>query len=665
MQEYANILLLVTLAVALALGLHRVFRQVVFQVRSKAEEVRSSGGSKALITLKTLLSFLQLSNLMLDFNLQWPGMITGVFGAFGAASGSLVNAAFLSCLLKWNERHRHLVLILVPLLSICIPGIVVCVVKLLHRRKLAQWQRRESGSTEPRGDAPRLRLYGVPPDTLLSTVVLLLLYLSYPSVSRQALRSIVCTNIGGQPLLSFDLTVPCDNSHTPYRVFAWAQLALISLGLPILSSATLYYKRRVLHTEEVRRVYHFLYAGYRPSVYWFESARMLTKLALSAASTLLVDSSYGARAFFGLLTLLTGAGLQLQLQPYSSQTQGKLELASILLCFFYLLSGLFFAADSEHEWVAFLLVCAVVGAAVAFVGLCLYLIALDLWRSEQATRLARAMSASLGRHRRHTVQAFSKLVTEAMQERTLFGRFMAWSQHQSGPWSCNGSACRGGTTARGANEDEDPPLSTSSVTTNWEIYTTDEGDVYFYNRKTLETSWDKPDELTRIQAASEAAAEAWIMQASRSTGLRTYYNTVTMLRQDMRPTCMPLQRNECWSISKDPATGLPHFYNSFDQEATLVLPPDFVPTPEEAAQYGWFLDSMRMAQGGGEPSPASDNPMLAGDAESLVSSAAPEGWQREVTEEGWPYWHSEETGESFWEEDFFSVGPGGASAGGP
>ncbi len=647
MPLWVDVLIFSIFVLLLTLLIFKAIQSILQQVASGGQ---ASSRGQLITTAKTLLSFLQLLSLVVDFNLQWPSGLASFLGASSGAGGANLNFTFLSCLLGWNEQQRHMTFSVLPVLCLLIPALALCLITLLAKK-----QRSTSGS----GRASML-LEVSSPYQVYSTIVLFLLFLVYPTVSRQALRAISCLDVDGSLFLSFDLGVRCDDGHTMYQVLAWLQVVFISFGVPLGLFILLYRKRNELQREEVRRVYHFLYSGYTPRAYWFESARMLLKWALVASSTLLVNDPYGVRVFFGLFVLLVGLAVQLSVQPYANPLQSKLELASFLICVFFLLSGLFFASDTGNKTGETILLLLGITGTCIYIIICLYTIAYDVWQSGKAKKMAKAISQA----KRKGSLAMSGAISAAMQEDTRWGRLMESiaSQLRSLDDKLNrGELCKctfcGGSRAR------------TGVTT-WEEYTADDGDQYYFNRETEETTWEKPDEVSALEAFGESVAHAWIMQASKASGLRTYFNTITQFRTDKRPVLMPLARAECWEIKMDPQLHIPYYHNTLTHENEFLKPAEFVPTEAQMDEWGWFMKGQdgAMATTGNRRASNSniqmsnpirkdaeeDNYDNQGSPSSIAStkSIKNDAWSRHTDDNGDVFWSNKLTGESMWDDEY-------------
>lgn len=652
MPLWADVIIFIAVVVCLSLVLAKAIQSILQQVASGGQ---ASSRGQLITTAKTLLSFLQLLSLVLDFNLNWPSVLGSFLAVSSGAGGANVNFTFLSCILKWNEQHKHLVFSIVPAMCLLLPAIALSILNCWH---MNQRSTQKAGITTAIFEVSS-------PRQIYATVVLFLLFLVYPSTSRQALRAISCYDVDGQAFLSFDLGVPCDSSQERYKIVAWLQVVFISFGIPTGLFLLLYRKRNQLQKEQVRRVYHFLYSGYTPTAYWFECVRMLLKGALVASATLLVNDAFGVRTFFGLLVLLVGLAVQLSVQPYVNGLQAKLELASFLICVFFLLSGLFFASETGNTTGEAILLVLGITFTSAYLIICMYTIAYDIWQSGKATKLASALK----KVKRGGSMTLANAVSVAMQDDTRWGRLMDRISRKVS--SFNDRVARGELCSCSCFG------NTLSDTTAWEAYTADDGDQYYFNRDTEETTWDKPAEVTNLEAWGESVAHAWIMQASKDSGLRTYFNTITQFRTDERPELMPLARAECWEIKIDPQVHVPYYHNTLTHENEFLKPMEFVPTERQMNEWGWFM----RAQGGVAATTSTLTPSAAASmsmpaeiemsnpfkarAEATAEAAAVridedkitlqpvhDKWARFEDTMGKVYWQCASSGESIWDDEY-------------
>merc|ERR1711871_676392 len=82
-----------------------------------------------------------------------------------------------------------------------------------------------------------------------------------------------------------NLDVDCTSSeHISQQILAAAGLAVWSFGVPLLFFCILYKCKSKLHTDSYIQTIGFLYNGFEPQVYWFESFIMIRKVVFVICS---------------------------------------------------------------------------------------------------------------------------------------------------------------------------------------------------------------------------------------------------------------------------------------------------------------------------------------------------------------------------------------------
>lgn len=95
-----------------------------------------------------MLNFLQACSVLVAFNLKWPAELRDFLTAAGFAGGMASGASFVDCALKWNVYELQVAFMLLPLCVIAIPGCIIGVLVLRHRRQVAEWKERLGQSSE-------------------------------------------------------------------------------------------------------------------------------------------------------------------------------------------------------------------------------------------------------------------------------------------------------------------------------------------------------------------------------------------------------------------------------------------------------------------------------------------------------------------------------------
>eukprot|EP01138_Halocafeteria_seosinensis_P014920 gb/GECG01015231.1/.p1 GENE.gb/GECG01015231.1/~~gb/GECG01015231.1/.p1 ORF type:complete len:909 (+),score=82.43 gb/GECG01015231.1/:1-2727(+) len=558
------VLILIVITVVAVLAIMRVLRKA-----SKNTLVDTYQKRELLTTMKILFNFLQVLSFFSEFAVEWSTQVLNLFGTAGSTTGLSFNLSFIDCALGWNSRQRYVFIFILPFLIILIPAIAISLVLLWHQKKSRASEARQGYPLPP------LLFWGVTPVGLYSTIVMVLLFLFYPTASRNSLLMVKCSKpIDGTQYITDDFTLSCeDSSHAIFSALAWIQLTLISFGFPIVSAGVLFYNRDKLHHDRIRRRFSFLYSGYDKTRYWYESVIMARKFGLIGAAVTLSDSSVGYQLFWGVTILVVSLLLHLWLRPFQDHMHGVIEqIALISLVFILLIGQLIAFQDLSAGMGAFLtsiIVISVCTVTLATLSVLVYDLRQIAKNSEFPKRLRFAF---LKKDTRDSVSTFDS-----------------------------------------AQSHEIPELPSNS---DWEKRTHPNGMVYYFNKKTHKSQWDKPAELEEAEDEQNRIASAWDIKQHPKYQLPYYVNYITREMKWERPQEMPLKPGECWEIRVDSSTGVPYFYNSLTDKTEWEKPEDFVPAPEQQA---YLLALEKQSAGGPSAGPP---PAIQGAAavRSLISS---------------------------------------------
>ncbi|KAL3930332.1 MAG: hypothetical protein SGPRY_001582 [Prymnesium sp.] len=151
-----------------------------------------------------------------------------------------------------------------------------------------------------------------------SPYLLLLLFLTYPIVSRMAFSGFSCYEFTSSAWLKADVAIECyTSSHRAVQALASAAIVLYPLSLLILTGALLLKARISIIAERptpLSTAISFLHREYKPHMYWWELVEMLRRFVLVGLMVLYQDTMMQLI----LATLLSAMFLLLQVQasPY-------------------------------------------------------------------------------------------------------------------------------------------------------------------------------------------------------------------------------------------------------------------------------------------------------------------------------------------------------------
>jgi hypothetical protein len=192
-------------------------------------------------------------------------------------------------------------------------------------------------------------------DRLVLSVVVLM-YLTYPTMVKQSLAALACENIGQKLWLATDLQEPCyEGAHlTVVLLLSLPQIILYLLGLPMGATALLFRKRTRLHEPRTQFRWGLLYAGYRPKVWWWELSVVVRKVSM-----ILVGGVFGfhlkpdMQVHLALFLISLNLVAHMVAMPFDELTRTHrilhwLELGSLCVCWATLHSGtIFFIGENE------------------------------------------------------------------------------------------------------------------------------------------------------------------------------------------------------------------------------------------------------------------------------------------------------------------------------
>ncbi|GLE10792.1 hypothetical protein PINS_up023043 [Pythium insidiosum] len=132
------------------------------------------------------------------------------------------------------------------------------------------------------------------------------------------------------------------------------------------------------------------------------------------------------------------------------------------------------------------------------------------------------------------------------------------------------------------------------------------GYYYYYNHRTMESTFERPAEFAvasvTTAAAVEQSADGWAKYVDPATGYAYYYNHYTMASTYERPPTFltprageaPLETGaDGWAKYFDSASGACYYYHAASQRSTFDRPRSFATPRVEAGRQGleWRVDA--------------------------------------------------------------------------
>jgi hypothetical protein len=126
---------------------------------------------------------------------------------------------------------------------------------------------------------------------------------------------------------------------------------LYALGIPLTAAALLVCNRNYLHHKRVRASLGFLYTGYRPETFYWETVVMFRKAIVAAIAVFLAPLGAAIQTYASIVLVFVLAVLQVVFQPFRFATLNRLELGSLVTAFVTFECGLFLTDPNSSELV--------------------------------------------------------------------------------------------------------------------------------------------------------------------------------------------------------------------------------------------------------------------------------------------------------------------------
>ncbi len=117
------------------------------------------------------------------------------------------------------------------------------------------------------------------------------------------------------------------------------------IGVPLIVWSLLKDRKQQLENEEVKSKFGFLYNGYKPSNYFWESVIMLRKVSIIFIAVFLQGEGSRIQAFVVFMLVVCFTVLTSRRKPYLSRRVNDLEVFSLLSSGITLYAGFFFLSE--------------------------------------------------------------------------------------------------------------------------------------------------------------------------------------------------------------------------------------------------------------------------------------------------------------------------------
>lgn len=309
---------------------------VVIVVRATGDyrdEKGAGGGRSVVATIKIFINYLFMLSLLRTLAVEWPPSLRNLFKSAKTMSGGAISLADCFKLEYWSIVRFYFFML--PSFCFVVPLLVITLIvvwKIL------------SGAAVTIGTA---EIFDMNPRTIYRNTVLVLSYVAWPAVARQAFEVMHCTTINDRNYLSADMRISCDTStYASYR--AWA-ITILAFFIPLFPAGvfTLLYRnqrkiRKGEHsqhmTAEFRNKFRFLFEGLHKDYPYWELFVMTRKLIFTGTLTLLAHQRW-LQLPACLCVMAAIFGLHAAASPYKNWWKGALETVALFALMLSLLLG--------------------------------------------------------------------------------------------------------------------------------------------------------------------------------------------------------------------------------------------------------------------------------------------------------------------------------------
>ena len=189
------------------------------------------------------------------------------------------------------------------------------------------------------------------------SMVLLLTFLVYSSVSSTLFRAFACEELDGDKYyLRSDYRIECDSSkHRGFQVYAGVMIILYTVGIPALYSGLLFRDRHVLRIEEGDRgetpprvtSTSGLWKPYTPKVFYYKVIECSRRILLAGVVVFIYP--YTAAQIAVTLMIAFAFVISEALSPYSSPWDTWISRMGHVVVFFSMYAALLLKVDVSDE----------------------------------------------------------------------------------------------------------------------------------------------------------------------------------------------------------------------------------------------------------------------------------------------------------------------------
>lgn len=186
------------------------------------------------------------------------------------------------------------------------------------------------------------------------SVVLLLLFLVYSSVSSNVFRMFACDSVDdGNSYLRADYRIMCtDAKHKALQVYAAVMIAVYPVGIPLLYAVLLHRHRAILSDSEANKskaqAIADLWEPYRPSAFYYEVIECGRRLLLTGVVVFIFPNA-SAQVAITIMNSLFFFVVSEVLSPYACATDTWLSRGGQVIILFSMYDALLLKIDVSKE----------------------------------------------------------------------------------------------------------------------------------------------------------------------------------------------------------------------------------------------------------------------------------------------------------------------------
>jgi hypothetical protein len=223
-------------------------------------------------------------------------------------------------------------------------------------------------------------------------------FLLHTSLSKTALQLFTCVSLdaSGRTFLVQDINVECSDAAHVMWMYSVGLPALVvyGAGIPMVSLLLLRARRASLESKDTQRTYGFLYAGYTPSTYFWETCIMARKISFAVVTVFLAPLGLRLQVYSVIVVALLALLAHDNVRPYTHMAANTADQGSLIVTIMTMLGGLYLGEKTlSSSTRTFVTVC-VVGTNALFLLLLFVMVARLRYRSSRSSANAKLLVAA-------------------------------------------------------------------------------------------------------------------------------------------------------------------------------------------------------------------------------------------------------------------------------